>query len=126
MNSIIKLPSGKILDLNRFVALFPEDETTSDRYSLILEGCSYIIHLDRSEADAIEKYLNLEPSHYKNTIWDRQVQLQKNQPAIDLLKKRIEKHKLMSEEESNQRSEFFADFQKTIDAERSTRKLYDN
>ena len=30
----------------------------------------------------------------------------------------------MSEEESKQRAEFFVDFQKTIDAERSVRKLY--
>jgi hypothetical protein len=126
MNSTIELPTGKILDLNRFVALFPENETTKELYSLILEGCSHMIHLDRSEADIVKQYLQLQKNHSKNGSWDREEQLKKNQPAIKLLKERIERHKLMSKEESKQRAEFFADFQKTIDAERSIRKLSEN
>jgi coenzyme F420-reducing hydrogenase delta subunit len=78
-----------------------------------------------SEADVVKKYLKIESIHYKNGNWDKKEQLQKNQPAIKLLKERIEKHKSMSEEESKQRAEFFADFQKTIDADRSIRKLYE-
>ncbi len=49
------------------------------------------------------------------------VQLRKNQPAIALLKKRIERTQKMSEEESNQREEFLADFKKIIDEQRLPR-----
>ncbi len=72
----------------------------------------------------VKKHLQLKANRQKKGSWDREEQLQKNQPAIKLVKKRIERHKLMSEEESKQRAEFFVDFQKTIDAERSVRKLY--
>ena len=126
MNSTIELPSGKVLDLNRFVALVPEKESQNNQYSLILEGFSQIIHLNQNEADIVRKHLQLKTNYYEKGDWDWKEQLQKNQPAIKLLKERIEKHKLMSEEESKQRAEFFNDFQKTIDAERSVRKLYQN
>ena len=126
MSSTIELPSGKILDLNRFVALFPENDSKNNQYSLILEGFSHIIHLTQSEADIVKKHLQLKAKRHKQGSWDREEQLQKNQPAIKLLKERIERHKLMSEEESKQRAEFFTDFQKTIDAERPARKLYQN
>ncbi len=53
------------------------------------------------------------------------VQLRKNQSAIALLKKRIERNQKMSEEESNQREEFLADFKKIIDEQRLPgQKLY--
>ena len=52
-------------------------------------------------------------------------QLRKNQSAIALLKKRIERNQKMSEEESNQREEFLADFKKIIDEQRLPgQKLY--
>ena len=57
--------------------------------------------------------------------WNREEQLRKNQPAIALLKKRIERNQKMSEEESNQREEFLADFKKIIDGQRLPgQKLY--
>ena len=86
----------------------------------------YQIHLTQSEADMVKKHLRLKANRQKKGSWDREEQLQKNQPAIKLLKERIERHKLMSEEESKQSAEFFTDFQKTIDAERPARKLYQN
>lgn len=67
----------------------------------------------------------MKTNYHKNISWDKKYQLRKNQPAIQLLKERIERHKLMSDEESKQREEFFTDFQKTIDAERTVRKLYE-
>ncbi|MGK7874368.1 MAG: hypothetical protein AB4426_13960 [Xenococcaceae cyanobacterium] len=57
--------------------------------------------------------------------WNREEQLRKNQPAIALLKKRIERNKKMSEEESSQREEFLADFKNIIDEQRRPgQKLY--
>ncbi len=126
MNSTIELPSGKVLDLNRFVALLPEKDSKNNQYSLILEGFSQIIYLNQNESDIVRKHLQLKTNCYEKSDWDLQKQLQKNQPAVELLRERIERHKLMSEEESKQRAEFFNDFKKTIDAERSVRKLYQN
>ena len=57
--------------------------------------------------------------------WNREEQLRKNKSAIALLKKRIERNQKMSEEESNQREEFLADFKKIIDEQRLPgQKLY--
>ena len=126
MNSTIELPSGKVLDLNRFVALLPEKDSKNNQYSLILEGFSQVISLNQNEANIVRKHLKLKTNYYEKGDLDWKEQLRKNQPAIKLLKERIEKHKLMSEEESKQRAEFFNDFQKTIDSERSVRKLYQN
>ena len=39
MNRTIELPSGKIIDLNRFVALVPDEKAENQEYHLILEGC---------------------------------------------------------------------------------------
>jgi hypothetical protein len=143
MNKTIELPSGKIIDLNRFVALVPDKKAANHGYNLILEGCNQAISLDSQEVISVKEHLkmnagddkakpsSLSPtntllnSKQNNIAWDREEQIRKNQPAIELLKKRIARNKLMSEEESNHREEFFSDFQKTVDEQRiSERKLY--
>ncbi len=143
MNKTIELPSGKIIDLNRFVALVSDKKAANHGYNLILEGCNQAISLDSQEVISVKEHLkmnagddkakpsSLSPtttllnSKQNNIAWDREEQIRKNQPAIELLKKRIARNKLMSEEESNQREEFFSDFQKTVDEQRvSERKLY--
>jgi hypothetical protein len=125
MTNTIELPSGKIIDLNRFVALIPDEKATHNEYHLILEGCEKAIALDAEEATLMKKQLKLKSIQNGNGVWDREEQLRKNQPAIELLKKRIARNKLMSDAESNQRAEFLADFQKTVDEQRvSERKLY--
>jgi hypothetical protein len=53
MSLPIELPSGKILDLTRFVALFP----TGKLYDLILEGYSSPLELEETDADAIKQLL---------------------------------------------------------------------
>jgi hypothetical protein len=59
------------------------------------------------------------------TDWDKDEQLQKNQTAIALLAKRIERHQNMSEEESKEREELFEEFKQRIDSERLPgQKLY--
>ena len=84
MNSNIRLPSGKIFDLNRFVALLPPDDSESDRYSLIFEGYSHAIYLDSSEADLIKQQLNLSSTSHNNGSWNREEQIRINQPKLKL------------------------------------------
>ncbi len=125
MNTTIELSSGKIIDLNRFVALVPDEKLEHQEYHLILEGYEKAITLDSQEAASVKEHLKVKSKQNSNGIWDREEQIRKNQPAIELLKKRIAKNKLMSEEESRQRAEFLADFQQKVDEQRiSERKLY--
>ncbi len=125
MNTTIELSSGKIINLNRFVALVPDEKAAKEEYHLILEGSDRAITLDSQEAISLKEHLKVKSKQNSNGVWDREEQIRKNQPAIELLKKRIAKNKLMSEEESRQRAEFLADFQQTVDEQRiSERKLY--
>ena len=125
MNTTIELSNGKIINLNRFVALIPDEKTANNQYHLILEGSEREIVLDSQEAALLKEHLKVKSKQNSNGIWDREEQIRKNQPAIELLKKRIAKNKLMSEEESRQRAEFLADFQQKVDEQRiSQRKLY--
>jgi len=125
MNKTIELSGGKIIDLNRFVALVPDDQAADRQYHLILEGSNQAIFLDSQEAISIKKHLKAKSQQTANGTWDREEQLRKNQPAIELLKQRISRNKLMSEEESSKRAKFLTDFQKTVNEQRiSERKLY--
>jgi hypothetical protein len=125
MTTTIELPSGKIIDLNRFVALIPDEKAENEQYHLILEGFDNAIALDATEATSVKEHLKVRSSQNHNGVWDPEEQIRKNQPAIELLKKRIARNKLMSDEESNRRSEFLTDFQKTVDEQRVLeRKLY--
>lgn len=126
MNIAVELPSGKILNLFRFIALIPVT-TTSNNYNLILEGYSAPITLESDDAEALKKLLQLD----KNLVTanqlelDKQKQLKQNQRAIALLKQRIQRHENMSEAESLHREEIFENFKQIIDAERlPEQKLY--
>ncbi len=121
MKTTIELQRGKIIDLTRFVALIPDEEAKDDKYLLILEGSDRAITLSLKEARLLEEYLNSKD----NTIWNPEAQINKNHSAIEFLKKRIAKNKVMSDAESNKRAEFLADFKTTVDKQRgSERKLY--
>ena len=125
MNKTIELSGGKIIDLNRFIALVPDEKAADRQYHLILEGCDRTIVLDSQEAISIKEHLKVKSRQNVNSTWDREEQIRQNQPAIELIKQRIARNKLMSEEESNQRAEFLASFQKNVDEQRiSQRKLY--
>jgi hypothetical protein len=50
--NILKLPSGKIFDRARFVALIPEQ--SPEYYQLYLDGCEKSIRIDRTDAMVIE------------------------------------------------------------------------
>jgi hypothetical protein len=92
MNWPIKLPSGKIVDLNRFVALFPTDETTEGKYELILDGYREPINLEQKDVEFVNQFLQLERNGHSNyeveneRQWDKEEQLRKNQPLMQLIK----------------------------------------
>ncbi|BAZ14874.1 hypothetical protein NIES4071_67440 [Calothrix sp. NIES-4071] len=127
MNTIAKLPSGKVLDTSRFVALIPLTNTDNGSYDLILEGYSTPINIEASDAHALEQLLqsNQTGVQARDTIVYDQEQLKRNQRPLELLAKRIELHRNMPKEEAQQRRELFEEFKKIIDAERpSGQKLY--
>jgi hypothetical protein len=124
MITTIELPSGKIIDLNRFVALVPDEKAENEQYHLILEGCEKAIALNATEATSVKEHLKVKSSQNHNGVWDPEEQLRKNQPAIELLKKRIER--IQKEPPSPEKEAAFERFKKNIDAERSPgRKLYE-
>ncbi|MFM2304979.1 MAG: hypothetical protein RLZZ135_2391 [Cyanobacteriota bacterium] len=49
---ILKLPSGKIFDRNRFIALIPEP--SPEYFQLYLAGCEKPLRIDRTDAMVIE------------------------------------------------------------------------
>jgi hypothetical protein len=49
---ILKLPSGKIFDRQRFVALIPEP--SPEYFQLYLDGCEKPLRIDRTDAMVIE------------------------------------------------------------------------
>lgn len=58
MTTAIELPGGKIIDLNRFVALVPDEKAENQEYHLILEGCEKAIALNSQEAESIKQRLH--------------------------------------------------------------------
>ena len=140
MNKTIELSTGKIVDLSRFVALIPKDDTAGNHpYSLLLDGHAEPIELNSEEASAIKKHLQedatpelasgarvvrVETEKKHNGTWDREEQLRLNQPKMKKLKEKIERMK--QEEPSAEKAEFFENFKKTMDAHRTGRKLYEH
>ena len=126
MNKTIELSTGKIVDLSRFVALIPNDDTTENNlYSLILEGSAQPINLNQLEASSIKKHLQLDTEKKHNGIWNREEQIRLNQPKMKKLKEKIERIK--QEEPSEEKAEFFESFKRTMDAYRPEgRKLYEH
>ena len=126
MNKTIELSTGKIIDLSRFIALIPNDETADNhQYSLILEGYPQAINLNSQEVSSIKKYLQIDTEKKHNGTWDREEQLRLNQPKIKKLKEKIDRMK--QEKPSAEKAEFFEGFKKTMDAYRPEgRKLYEH
>lgn len=125
MNTTLELPTGKIIDLNRFVALLPNKTTQEPQYLLILEGYSQAISIDSVEAKFIKQYLQLKSNQNSNSSWDREEQLRKNQPKLKLLRERIERIK--QDQPSPEKAAAFEEFKQIIDAERPVgQKLYEN
>ena len=89
MTATIKLPSGKLIDLSRFVALLPDEETTENNYKLSLAGLNQVIEIDSKDAEFISQKLELESRTNHAPVreqWDKEAQLRKNQPLMKLIK----------------------------------------
>jgi Skp family chaperone for outer membrane proteins len=128
MTTSIELPSGKILNIARFIALLPVTNTADSSYHLILEGYPHHINLESSDAQALKKLLELDRDNTASTNqsgWDQEKQLQKNQRAMELLAKQMEHDENISDSEAMERQEFFERFKQIVDAERPEgQKLY--
>ena len=88
MTATIKLPSGKLIDLSRFVALLPDEETTENNYKLSLAGLNQAIKIDSRDAEFISQKLELtsRTNHaHVGAQWDKKAQLRKNQPLMKLI-----------------------------------------
>jgi hypothetical protein len=125
MNLNIELPTGKIFDLDRFIALLPTEDTDECQYSLILEGYSQAIYINKTEADIVKQKLQLTSNNHKNGNWNQEEQIRKNQPKLKLLKEWIERDK--NRRETSESIAEFEAFKKIIDAERPAgQKLYED
>lgn len=127
MNIAVELPSGKILNIARFIALIPVTTTSNSGYDLILEGYSSPINLEPRDADALKQLLQLDRDVVTadKSKWEKEQQLHHNQRALTLLAQRIKRHHNISQAESLQREEIFDNFKQIIDAERlPEQKLY--
>ena len=111
MKTLLELPSGKILDLTRFIALVPIG--TDSEYKLILSGYSNPIHLEQKEADAVKQFLFSHETHQAQAGWDKEEQLSRNQPAMKLLKEWIERDK--NRQPTPESEESFEEFKRIID-----------
>ena len=124
MNQNIELSSKKFINLNHFIALLPNDNTSDGQYYLILRGYPHPIILNQTEADTIKQQLKQQYPSYLNDSWNQEEQIRKNQPKLKLLREWIEKDK--TKESTPERIASFEAFQKTIDAERPAgEKLYE-
>ena len=89
MTATIKLPSGKLIDLSRFVALLPDEKTTENKYKLSLFGLNKAIDIDSIDAEFISSLLQLESDTNNSHVeqeWDKEAQLRKNKPLMKLIK----------------------------------------
>ena len=124
MNKTIELPTGKIIDLNRFIALIPDKNNGNQGYLLLLEGYSQPLKIDTNEVTILKQHLQLQSPQNANGSWDREEQLRLNQPKMEKLREIIERKK--QEQPSAEKAEFFENFKKTMDAHRTGRKLYEH
>ena len=127
MNIAVELPSGKILNIARFIALIPVNMANNISYDLILEGHSVPVNLELQDAETLKKILLLDKNSVAVSQSEREIQkqLQHNKRAMTLLKQRMKRHENIPESESIQREEVFNDFKQIMDAERLPgQKLY--
>ena len=88
-SSTVRLPSGKLINLSRFVALF-DDDNSKNSYRLSLDGLSQVLNIDAKDAEFIIQKLELELDINNSIVeqnWDEAEQLRKNQPLMELIQK---------------------------------------
>jgi hypothetical protein len=126
MNKILELPSGKVLDVNRFIALVPECTNSDTKYELILEGYPHPIYLEPEDAIFVKQHIPMESvSQQQNGVWDKEEQLRQNLPKMKIMKEWIEQ--LESQPFDPKKEAEFEEFKRIIDAERPVgQKLYED
>jgi len=129
MSNPVTLPSGKIIDLKRFIALLPSEKG----YDLVLEGFSSPINLEKSDGENITDLLKIhsisstseinDDLKLRITYLDREQQQQKKQSGMKSLKEWIERDK--NREPTPEEQEYEQEFKRIMDAERTPeQKLY--
>ena len=124
MSSTIKLPSGKLIDLSRFVALLPDEKTTENNYKLSLSGLYKAIDIDSFDAEFISKKLKLESdtnNSHKEGEWDEEAQLRKNQPLMKLIKQWRERKN--GQPATAQEIQEYQEIQEALKRNRSTEQI---
>jgi hypothetical protein len=124
MSIPIELPSGKLIDLDRCIALIPAE--ISQGWQLVLEGMNQTLIIDPQDALVIKASISSLtrdlPPHIE-PIWDREAQITRNQPAIDKIRSLITK--MESSEVSSIAAAEFDRFKEIVDSERPDgQKLY--
>jgi hypothetical protein len=92
MTNPIELPSGKLLDLDRFIALVPDHKNQEKECQLILEGYPQPIKIYEEDFVILKKKLG-QTKDKKLDNHDQenyQKQQEKNQPLMDLIKRWLE------------------------------------
>ena len=125
MSSTIKLPSGKLIDLSRFVALQGDDSLTENNYQLSLDGLNKTINLDAADAEFISQKLESKLDTHNihvNENWDKEAQLHKNQPLMKLVKQwQSQKNgKSLTEEEIKEYQDIQESLKRTCFSERKS------
>jgi hypothetical protein len=101
MTTPIELPSGKLLDLDRFIALVPNYSENKAQCELILEGYPKGINLEEKDVFVLKEKL-YQTLQIKDNI-NQEEQLKKNQPLINLMHKWLqEKEEKIATLEDNQ------------------------
>ncbi len=124
MTATIKLPSGKLIDLSRFVALLPDDEATETKYKLSLDGLNKTIYLDAIDAEFISSLLQSESgknNYYLAEEWDKEAQLRKNQPLMKLIKQWREQKN--SQSATAEEIQEYQDIQEALKRNRSVERV---
>ncbi|BAY93871.1 MULTISPECIES: hypothetical protein [unclassified Tolypothrix] len=128
MTTSIELPSGKILNITRFIALLPVSNNDDSSYQLILEGYPHPINLESLDVQVVKKLLQLDkdnPVINHQLGWDKEEQIRKNQRVMEWLAQQMEYYNNISDSEAMERQEFFERFKQRVDAERPEgQKLY--
>ncbi len=124
MNSTIFLPSGKLIDLSRFVALLPDKQTTENQYQLNLDGLNQAIIIDSIDADFISQKLKLSeglPNAHSEVQWDKEAQLRQNQPLMKLIKQWREQKN--GQPPTSEEIQEYQDIQESLQKNRSLERI---
>ena len=121
MSSTVKLPSGKLIDLSRLIALLEDSDSTENSYQLSLDGLNQTIKIDATDAKFIGQKIESQLDRndfYGEGNWDKEAQLQKNQSLMKLIEQWQEQKKAQTNTESEIRE--YYEIQESLKENRSS------